>query len=215
MNLFGDNDLIGQYNRGAKNAFNQIFDAYYYLVFRYVRSLTQSVADAEDITSETFVKFAAKQRQFANEQKLKAFLFLTAKNIFLDKQKHNLRRQKVELEIQRMQQPEMEQQIERAEEDAELRERIRKEIETLPRKCRQVFILYFIEHLEKAEISKRLKMSLKTVSNHCSIAIKKLRFNLRNFDRSGLPILVAVSWYLNPVFYYFFLQLFDSCVDFL
>ncbi len=214
MRLFENFDLIEQYNRGDKNALSRVFDEFYYLVFRYVRSFTQSAADAEDITSETFLKFAGKQRQFENDQKLKAFLFLTAKNIFLDKQKRDLRRQKNELEIRRMHLPVMENQMERAEEDTELRDRIRKAIESLPGKCRQVFILYFIEHLENAEISVRLKMSRKTVSNHCSNAIKKLRFSLRDINRSALPAILAATWYANPVFYFFSWQLFDSNVNF-
>jgi RNA polymerase sigma-70 factor (family 1) len=205
MKLFGKQDLIDAFNRGEKGALSRVYDEYYYLVFRFVRSLTKSSEDAEDVTSETFLKLNAKRRQFDNEKKLKAFLFLSARNAYLDQQKRRNRRKNTELEMHRRSIPETEHRMERAEEEAELLGRMRKAIYTLPGKCRQVFILHFIERLENEEIAARLKISAKTVSNHCTYAIKKLGLNLRNINYFVLPVFVA-SYSANCFLYFSFWQ---------
>src|SRR5450432_2517012 len=115
MKLFGKQDLIDAFNRGEKGALSPVYDEYYYLVFRFVRSLTKSSEDAEDVTSETFLKLNAKRRQFDNEKKLKAFLFLSARNAYLDQQKSRNRRKNTELEMHRRSIPETEHRMERAE----------------------------------------------------------------------------------------------------
>jgi RNA polymerase sigma-70 factor, ECF subfamily len=205
MKLFGKQDLIGAYNRGEKGALSRIYDEYYHLVFRFVRRLTRSPEDAEDITSETFLKLNAKRRQFETEESLKAFLLRSARNAYIDQQKNLNRRKNTELEMHRRIEPETEHRMEMAEGEAELLNRVRKAIYALPAKCQQVFILHFIERLKNEEIAARLKISGKTVFNQCTSAIKKLRLSLRKVDYVVLPVFVA-SCYTNWLPYFSFWQ---------
>ena len=205
MKLFGKQDLIDAYNSGDTVVRSRIYDEYYYLVFRYVRGLTKTSEDAEDITSETFLKLNTKRRQFDNEENLKAFLLLSARNAFIDQQKNLTRRKNTELEMHRRIEPEAEYRMEMAEEETELLNRMRKAIYALPGKCRQIFILHFIDRLENEEIAARLRISGKTVFNQCTSAIKKLRLSLRKANYVVLPVFVA-SCYANWFPYFSFWQ---------
>lgn len=52
---------------------------------------------------------------------------------------------------------------------------VRKAIESLPPKCKEIMLLKIDDGLSHQEISEFLKISVKTVENQVSIAIKKIR----------------------------------------
>lgn len=54
-------------------------------------------------------------------------------------------------------------------------------IERLPEKCREVFLLSRKKHLSIQEIADQLQISSKTVENHLTNALKRLRFGLGEF----------------------------------
>jgi RNA polymerase sigma-70 factor, ECF subfamily len=60
----------------------------------------------------------------------------------------------------------------------ELREDINNAIDSLPEKCREVFMLSYIHDLKNKEISEVLGVSLSTVENHVYNALKVLRKKL-------------------------------------
>ena len=59
-------------------------------------------------------------------------------------------------------------------EENELMVKLYAAIDSLPEKCRQVFELSRFEELKQQEIADRLGISIKTVKNHITIALKKL-----------------------------------------
>lgn len=60
-------------------------------------------------------------------------------------------------------------------EEAELNDRINSAIQTLPEKCRQIFLLCRYEGLKYAEVAEKLQLSVKTVEMQMGIALKRLR----------------------------------------
>ncbi|MCR1026804.1 MULTISPECIES: RNA polymerase sigma-70 factor [Cellulophaga] len=52
---------------------------------------------------------------------------------------------------------------------------IKKAIETLPNKCKEVFIMIKIEGLKYKEVADNLKISIKTVEAHMSLALRKIK----------------------------------------
>ena len=65
-------------------------------------------------------------------------------------------------------------------ETLELQEAIERAIDALPIRCRQVFILNRFEELSAREIAEILGISIKTVENQMTKALKVLRFLLRD-----------------------------------
>ncbi|MET3980075.1 RNA polymerase sigma-70 factor (family 1) [Mucilaginibacter sp. UYP25] len=60
-------------------------------------------------------------------------------------------------------------------------------VERLPEKCRQIFTLSRKEYLSNKEIASRLNISVKTVENQMTIALRYLRIGLSDY----LPVLIA------------------------
>lgn len=62
--------------------------------------------------------------------------------------------------------------------DKDLRKNLEDAITSLPPKCREVFMMSYIEDLPNKDISARLGISLSTVENHIYSALKQLRVAL-------------------------------------
>lgn len=64
--------------------------------------------------------------------------------------------------------------------DKDLRKNLEEAITRLPPKCREVFMMSYVEDLTNKDISARLGISLSTVENHIYSALKQLRAMLSN-----------------------------------
>ena len=67
--------------------------------------------------------------------------------------------------------------------EAELDEKIHQTIDSLPVKCREIFLLNRFEELKYHEIAAKLEISVKTVEAQMSKALKILRENLAEYIR--------------------------------
>ena len=65
--------------------------------------------------------------------------------------------------------------------EKELRAIIRRALDTLPERCREIFIKSRIEGLKYKEISEALGISVNTVENQMAIALRKLRVALKDY----------------------------------
>jgi RNA polymerase sigma-70 factor (ECF subfamily) len=79
-------------------------------------------------------------------------------------------------------------------EAAELESRIWKTINSLPEKCREVFILSRFEGKKYADIADSLDISVKTVESQMSKALKVLREQLTDYIHLILFILLKNLW---------------------
>lgn len=66
----------------------------------------------------------------------------------------------------------------------DIRSVIDRAISKLPPRCREVFLLSYVENLSNQEISERLGLSLSTVENHIHNALVRLRTSLLNESNS-------------------------------
>ncbi len=73
----------------------------------------------------------------------------------------------------------------------ELEEKIQGALNTLPPKCKAIFVLSRFEGLKNKEIAESLGLSLKTVENQMGIALKKMKDDLQHyFNKEFLSLLV-------------------------
>ena len=66
----------------------------------------------------------------------------------------------------------------------ELQDKIDEVINEMPEKCRAVFVLSRFEELKYKEIAEQLGISIKTVENHMSKALKIIRVGLADYVKS-------------------------------
>ena len=190
-------DRTGPVDPGDPEAFKRIFQEYYPFIFAFIRRQVWSGAVAEDLVADCFLKLRQYAGRFKNQRAFKSWIFRVAKNLCLDYLKHErLEKQKV-LESR---EPEMTEPVFDPHEcHADLLKRIFKEVDNLPRHCRQIFLLYYRTHLSNREIAERLGVSEKTVYNQKAIAIKILRMKFPRMNSISMPVIMAVGWHFAGI----------------
>ena len=188
-----DDALLTLFASGDQEAFTVLYERYYRQVLYFARRYTNET-DAQDITADAFAQLWHKRAQFANIKSIPTFLFITARNRCYDLIRHNKVKSKHESELIAHIDDAEDKDIFYMEVRMELLRLLRKEIDKLPEKMREILLLSFREGLKPAQIAARLNISVKTVSNQKLSALKilKLAFNKNPFEL----MLLALMQYL-------------------
>jgi RNA polymerase sigma-70 factor (ECF subfamily) len=178
-------DLILRIKKGDEKAFELLVDNYYYRLYRFVGGYIDQEEDCKEIVQESFVKIWLNRKELESWRNLEGFLFTIARNLCLDYLKHlkivNQHNKYIMSELYKKSNF-------RSLSDDSLRELIIKEtrgeidkaINSLPEQCKRIFKMHRFEEKKYHEIAEELGISVKTVDNQISKALKILREKLRS-----------------------------------
>ncbi len=151
--------------------FQELYDSYATEVYRFALWLAGNSYDAEDITSETFIR-AWVRRNTIRTETLKAYLFTIARNVYLENQRK--RKQQVALEdVYTDPAPGPDKMVES---QLELQS-VQRIVQTLPEIDRAAFVLRVQHGLPYAEIARVLGLSLTATKVKVHRVRKKLIAN--------------------------------------
>lgn len=175
-----ENDLIVQFNQGDTEAFTTLYNRYYATLYYFVKRFIAEREDAEDITAEVFVKLWKLRSNLQSIKNIEAFLYITSRNACLDFLRHLQRQNIRQKEVFRalLQEPE-EGTLEEDVKTLVLRA-IHAEIEKLPRSCRAVFKMAYLDGMSNSQIAEALDINNQSVRNYKLRAAKLLRIALLN-----------------------------------
>lgn len=149
-------------------SFHQLYESYAADVYRFAYWLAGDSTEAEDITSETFIRAWVKHSTIRTET-LKAYLFTIARNLYLENQRNTP--QQISLQdFYPDPSPNPEQVVEA---QFEIRS-IQKFLQTLPENDRIAFIMRVQHELSYAEIARILEISLSSAKVKVHRVRKKL-----------------------------------------
>lgn len=177
-------ELIPALRRGEKEAYLEVYNDFYGLIFHLSLQYLRDQRISEEIVQDTFVKLWEIRETLNDQFSLRNFLYTITKNNCLN----YLRNQKIILKHQEnLKYLEMQFNYEALEklgsymEFEELRQKIDRAIASLPDEIRETFLLSRFEELQYKEISERLSVSIKTVEARMTKALKILRSELKDF----------------------------------
>ncbi|GJM42886.1 MAG: hypothetical protein DHS20C20_31680 [Ardenticatenaceae bacterium] len=124
-------------------------------VYRFALWLSGNPAEADDITSETFVRAWAGRTKIRTES-VKAYLFAIAPNLFLQQQRH----QKKQVGLEHAAQLASENQLAKVVETQQDWETLAQQLQNLPESDRAALILRAQYEMPYAEIARVLRISL-------------------------------------------------------
>jgi RNA polymerase sigma-70 factor (ECF subfamily) len=175
INQTDDTNAWEALQRGDAAAFRCLFERYHATLLNDAYRLTADKDMARDIVQEVFLKIWNKKEQLTIQSSGKAYLRRAVVNCSLNFLRTH-RRHLFEMSEQ-MSEP-IDESPERmiALMETETQEaRVRYAIETLPEKCRLVFVLSRFEKMSHKEIAIEMNISVKTIENQITKAIKMLR----------------------------------------
>lgn len=176
------------YTDSIQNDFDRIYLRYFYRLHRFAKEYVMSDADAENIVQDVFLLLWEKRDVLNVEISLTAYLFSLVKNKCIDHLRHKVVAHEYEQELT-LKLASLEE-INRAfASDEEIEQFLTNAINKLPERCREIFIKSRIEGKKYREIAEELNISVNTVENQMSIALKKLRVELKDY----LPLLLFLT----------------------
>lgn len=179
MNHFNDHRNRLEIPITFEKFFKDNFKPLCYFAFQFLNSM----AEAEDVVQDTFIKFWDKKDAFESEPAIKSFLYVSVRNACLNIKRHklviqnHLEAQSADLYIDH---PEVLNNIVKA----EVLARIYSAVETLPDGCKKIFEMSYFEELKNPQIAEILEITVNTVKTQKYRAIKLLNEKLNPIFKS-------------------------------
>jgi len=188
-------DLFDRIKSGDQKALETLFSVYFPRLNDFARNVVKDDVISQDIVQDVFVKVWEKRLEIETIN-LEAFLFKLVRNRCIDYIKYlrvvNNRMQEIQLsskyeELYRIDFVGDEPYVLI---EQELKQKIEKTIESLPERCREVFILSRMNGLKNKEIAEKLGINIKNVERHLTRALQTFRANFSEELPIALVILV-------------------------
>lgn len=172
-----DLSLFDRIKQNDFTAYEIIFKRYYQELYRFAYTYLRDQVPSEEMAQEVFLYMWEKRGQIEIKTTLKTYMYSAIKNKCLNYIKYEVPRknelEESHLSLMTTEQPDREEDTER------LKKFLEEAINALPTKCRQIFVLSRNAGLTYEEIAEEMDISIKTVENQMSIALKKLRESLK------------------------------------
>jgi RNA polymerase sigma-70 factor (ECF subfamily) len=185
--LSNKSNLIKGIIQGDRGSFETVFNEFFPRLYRFCSDFIKDNEVAKDIVLESFIRLWESRQLLRADTNLEAYLITICRNKCLNFIKHK----KVILRFQEeIDKPSVElDYLQNILEDNNysdfdfdlLAAKIDASIQNLPDQCRAVFILSRFGLKKYSEIASLLAISVKTVESHMSLALKRLRDDLKDF----------------------------------
>ena len=174
---YNEIEVLKELAQGSQTAFKQVYDLYWYSIYRTARKYTRSEVLAEDIVQEIFETLWSKRSNFSEVIHLEYYLITMTKHLTYK----TLRKMAFE-EAARTKMTE-EQMSDTAVEnnllDQQYDQLVQQAVGLLPMQQKQVFQLAKIDGLSHNDIAVQLKISRLTVKTHMAKALRFIRHYLQ------------------------------------
>lgn len=168
--------------------FEELYISHFSRLKRFAQEYVIREEDAENIVQDVFLDLWEQDFILLSHTNIFAFLFTAVKNKCIDFLRHKTIVQKTADKLQsdyektlRMKFQSLEAFDEKIFADPDIEIVIKEAINSLPEKCRQIFILNKIEGKKQKQIAQELNISVNTVESQMAIAYKKLKEALKDY----------------------------------
>ncbi len=176
-NLYSDQELVKEIKAGNMLAFDALYKKYCISLYKFVFSIIKSSDEAENIIQEVFLNLWLNRNNILKEESVKYYIFTIAYNSTISIIRKKIKESQFIEDLKNIQihtQVSVESEIEYN----ELNEKLNEIINELPERQKEVFLLHKSEGLKYSEIAEKLNISVNTVENHMSRALKTIREKL-------------------------------------
>ncbi|HWC58576.1 MAG TPA: RNA polymerase sigma factor [Verrucomicrobiae bacterium] len=167
-----ESNWLEQSRRGDHAAFENVVQSYQTMIHSITYRMTGSVADAEDLSQETFIRAFHQLRSFRGESKFSSWLCRVAMNACLNWRQRESRRAEVHEQWAGDNLGTLQENAEALDENTR---RVQAALNRLPAKQRAAMILTVYEEMNHAEAARALGCSEATVSWRVFTARAKLK----------------------------------------
>lgn len=164
--------LLKGIKNGDYSSYNRLFVLYYCRLCAFVNTIIDDTEASEDVVQELFIRLWTHRHQLTIKQGyVSGYLYKAAQNAAINYLRRENNRRK---SLEKM--PLIPFTIDRDFlEEEEFREALKKCINELPGRCKEIFLLSRYDGCKQKEIADKLNISVKTIKNHLWKALTYLK----------------------------------------
>lgn len=168
--------LMEAVRQGDRESLRELVHLYWLPLTDYIATITASPDDAEDVVQEAFVRIWRHRAKWQSTSTFSSYLYRIARNLALNAQRDSRARSGRE---QRAPHEFLGDASKRTPDQVLSTSMISNDVDSaiaaLPKRRQEIFILSRYHGLTHPEIAEALGLSVQTVANHMSVALKDLR----------------------------------------
>ena len=169
--------LLSQLRNDDVKAFDRLFHIYSRRLYRFAFSILKNREDSEGIVQEVFLRVWDKRAGIDSSKSFKSYLFTISYNLIMDELQLRLKKKTYLSHLEKFFNSEGITYEQEADYNL-LKSQIDEVVEELPEKRKQIYQLSRNEGLSNKEIAKKLNITVKTVENQITLAIRHLKNRL-------------------------------------
>ena len=177
--LYNDQDLLIHFWKDDRRGLEILFRSHYQGLYHFVFLITKNKPLAEDIVQEVFINLWRVRHGLQENTRFKPYLYRACKNLAFNKLKLVQREQLTGDDFPEI--PANEAPITEILVKKQLRAYLHEIIESMPPKRKLIFKMSRDQHLSYREIADSLDISIKTVENQISAALRTIRQQLEKY----------------------------------
>lgn len=176
-----DEQLMSEIKAGNMLAFDTLYHKYNRRIYKFAVSILKSSEDAENILQDVFLKLWINRDNVEKYSSVRHYIFSITYNSSITIIRGKMKESRFLESLKNMQDFEHDP-VNLEIEYKELEGKLNEIIESLPERQKEVYLLHKVEGLKYSEIAERLNISVNTIENHMSRALKFIRERLGNYS---------------------------------
>jgi RNA polymerase sigma-70 factor (ECF subfamily) len=187
---YSDEALMLEIKADNAFAFDVLYKRYSKRLYKFCHSILKSQEEAENLIQDAYLNLWENRYIVEKDHSVKSYLFTIAYNSAISIIRKKAR-ESVFIEYLKSLQEINEEPVNVELEYKELTYKLDEIIKALPQRQKEVYLLHKVEGLKYNEIAERLNISVNTIENHMSRALKTIREKLGNYS-----LIAILFWYL-------------------
>jgi RNA polymerase sigma-70 factor, ECF subfamily len=188
--LYNDEELMKEIKADNMFAFDFIYKKYSKRLYRFGFSILKSQEETENLIQDVFLRLWETRNKIEKDSSIKSYIFTITYHSAISIVRKKAKESKF-IEYLRSIQEMNEEPLNVELEYNELTNKLDDIINGLPPRQKEVYILHSVEGLKYIEIAERLNISVNTIENHMSRALKTIREKLDIYS-----MIAIIFWHL-------------------
>ena len=181
INSYSDEELMQEIKADNMFAFDLIYNKYSKKLYKFGYSLLKSHEETENLVQDVFLNLWENRNKVEKDSSIKSYIFAITYNSAISILRKKAKESKF-VEYLKSLQIIYEKPVNMELEYTELTNRINEIVYALPQRQKEVYLLHKVEALKYSEIAVLLDISVNTIENHMSRALKTIRKKLGNYS---------------------------------
>ena len=188
--FISDEELMLEIKADNMFAFDVLYKKYCKRVYKFGYSILKSPEESENLMQDVFLSLWENRHKVEKDSSIKSYVFTIAYNSAISVIRKKIKESQFVEYLKSLQVINIDP-VNVEIEYNELTKKLDEIVKALPQRQKEVYLMHKVDGLKYSEIAERLHISVNTIENHMSRALKTIRKKLGNYS-----LIAILFWYL-------------------